>query len=124
MIGSPIISSVTDFVVKRWDLQPYPGDQAPPHVHHQSDEAFGVISGRLAVLFGDTRRVLEAGDVLVIPAGTRHTFATVGNEPVRMFAVMTPEVDGLVAALHGNLTDAERAEAWARHNSSVVESGG
>jgi hypothetical protein len=29
---------MTYFVVRRWDLTPYPGDQAPPHVHRESDE--------------------------------------------------------------------------------------
>jgi hypothetical protein len=23
---------MADFVIRRWDLEPYPGDQAPPHV--------------------------------------------------------------------------------------------
>jgi hypothetical protein len=28
---------MNDFVVERWDLDPFPGDQAPAHVHHDSD---------------------------------------------------------------------------------------
>jgi mannose-6-phosphate isomerase-like protein (cupin superfamily) len=49
---------MADFVVERWDLDPFPGDQAPPHVHHASDEAFGVVSGRLEVLVGEERKIL------------------------------------------------------------------
>jgi quercetin dioxygenase-like cupin family protein len=111
---------MTDFVVERWDLDPYPGDQAPPHIHHQSDEAFGVVSGRIEVLIGDERRELSAGDLVVVPAGTVHTFATVGDEPVRMYCVMTPQVDALIRALHTAVTDEQRAAAWAEHASEMA----
>jgi quercetin dioxygenase-like cupin family protein len=111
---------MADFVVERWDLGPFPGDQAPPHIHHASDEAFGVISGRLEVLVGDERKVLEPGDLQVVAAGTVHTFATVGDEPVRMYCVMTSEVDALIKALHAASTDEERAAAWADHRSSLA----
>ena len=45
-----------DFVIRRWELEPCPGDQAPPHVHHRSDEAFCVVEGLLDVRLGDERR--------------------------------------------------------------------
>ena len=115
---------MTDFVVRRWDLAPYPGDQAPPHVHHGSDEAFCVLDGRLEVLVGAERRVLKAGDFVVVPAGTTHTFATVGDDPASVLAVMTPEVDALVESLHAAASDEERAGLWARYRSAVVEAGG
>jgi quercetin dioxygenase-like cupin family protein len=111
---------MADFVVKRWDLDPYPGDMAPPHVHHGSDEGFCVLAGRLEVLIGDERRRLGPGEHVVVPAGTTHIFATVGDEPVSMFAVMTEEVDALVTALHQVSTDEERAEVWARFRSTPV----
>ena len=111
---------MNDFVIKKWTLGPYPGDQAPPHVHHRSDEAFCVLDGRLEVLVGTTRQVLEPGDVVTIPAGTTHTFATVDDGGARVLAVMTPEVDQLVTELHTAATDQERAAVWARHHSEVV----
>lgn len=111
---------MTDFVIRRWDLEPYPGDQAPPHVHRRSDEAFCVLEGQLEVLVGDTRHLLGPGDYLTVPAGTTHTFATVGTTGVRVLVVMTPEVDELIAALHGAATDEERAGVWAKYNSAVV----
>ena len=110
-----------DFVLRRWDLEPYPGDQAPPHVHHRSDEAFCVLRGRLEVLVGDTRRVLEEGEFLTVPAGTTHTFATVDGAGAQVLVVLTREVDELVQALHAASTDAERAAVWARYHSEVVD---
>ena len=108
-------------MIKRWDLEPYPGDQAPPHVHHRSDEAFCVLGGQLEVLIGDSRRILNEGDHVVVPAGTTHTFATVGEGTTRVLAVMTEEVDNLIQALHAATSDEERREAWARYNSSVID---
>lgn len=112
---------MNDFVIRRWDLEYYPGDQAPPHLHHRSDEAFCVLRGRLEVLAGQVRHVLEQGDYLTVPAGTTHTFATIDAEGALVLVVMTPEVDELVAMLHAASSDEERNNVWARYNSEVVE---
>ncbi|MBE1488291.1 cupin domain-containing protein [Plantactinospora soyae] len=112
---------MNDFVVRRWDLDHYPGDQAPPHVHHRSDEAFCVLRGRLEVLVGGVRRVLEQGEHVTVPAGTTHTFATIDADGAQVLVVMTPEVDQLVTALHAASTDKERAVVWARYNSEVMQ---
>jgi len=112
---------VSDFVVRRWDLTPYPGDQAPPHVHHGSDEAFCVLRGRLGVLVGQERRILEQGDFAVVPAGTAHTFATVGDEGAQILVVMTEEIDSLIQALHSAATPEEQARVWTAHNAALVD---
>jgi quercetin dioxygenase-like cupin family protein len=109
---------VPDFVIKEWNLAPYPGDQAPPHVHHRSDEAFYVLDGTLEVLTGDERRILSTGELAFVPAGTVHTFANRGPDASRILCVMTPEIDALIAALHSG----EGGDAvWARYNASVAE---
>ena len=110
-----------DFVVRRWELNPYPGDQAPRHVHHGADEAFCVIDGLLDVQLGDERRRLSRGEFLVVPAGMIHTFATDDDTPAVVLAVMTPEVDQLVTALHEASTAEERGRTWARYNSSLAD---
>lgn len=108
---------MADFVIKEWSLAPYPGDQAPPHVHYRSDEAFYVLAGELEVLEGDQRRILNTGELAFIPAGTVHTFANRGPAATRILVVMTPEIDALISALHSE----EASEAvWARYNASVV----
>ena len=87
--------------MRRWDLAHVPGDQAPPHRHHRSDEGFVVLRGRLEVL-----------------VGTTHTFATVDADGADVIAVMTPEIDRLVTALHSAATDDERPAVWERHHSA------
>lgn len=111
---------MADFVIRRWDLAHYDGDQAPPHVHHASDEGFCVVRGRLEVLVGDERRIIGPGEHLTVPAGTTHTFATVDPDGAEVFAVLTPEVDDLVANLHQPMSDEERAALWERHRSSLA----
>jgi quercetin dioxygenase-like cupin family protein len=112
--------AMADFVIRRWALAAYDGDQAPPHVHHRSDEAFCVLRGELEVLAGEERHRLRAGDHLVIPAGTTHTFATVDGDGAEVLAVMTPEIDELITELHGAASDAERDAVWGRYHSAVV----
>jgi quercetin dioxygenase-like cupin family protein len=80
-----------------------------------------VLRGRLEVLIGDTSHILEQGDYLTVPAGARHTFATVDQTGAQVFVVMTHEVDQLIQALHTAATDEERAEVWARYHSEPVE---
>lgn len=107
-------------MVKEWTLVPYPGDQAPPHVHHGSDEAFYVLDGELEVLSGDERRILAAGELAFIPAGTVHTFANRGPADTRILIVMTEEIDALISALHSVPPGSNKDAVWARYNASVV----
>ncbi len=110
---------MADFVLRRWDLNPYQGDQAPLHVHRSGDEGFVVLSGRLDVVLDTERHRLESGEFIVVPAGTPHTFATVGDEPVSVVVSMTPDIDELVRTLH-TVTPEEMPAVWARFDSVVV----
>jgi mannose-6-phosphate isomerase-like protein (cupin superfamily) len=110
---------MADFVLRRWDLDPYPGDQAPLHVHHSGDEGFVVLQGLLDVVLDAKRHRLEAGEFIVVPAGTPHTFATVGDEPVSLVVSMTPDIDELVRMLH-RVPPEEMPAVWARFDSAVV----
>ncbi len=111
---------MADFVIREWTIAPFPGDQAPPHVHHRSDEAFYVLDGQLEVLVGDERRTLGAGELAVIDAGTVHTFANRGPGGARILVIMTPEVDELIAVLHSGDSAGDRAATWERYNSSLA----
>jgi mannose-6-phosphate isomerase-like protein (cupin superfamily) len=109
---------VADFVIREWNLEPYPGDMAPLHVHHRGDEAFIVLEGRLAVQDAGVRHVLEVGELHVVQAGSAHTFATVGGEGARVLCVMTPEIDALIQRLHEPGVDL--SAVWAQHHSSLA----
>ncbi|WP_166394991.1 cupin domain-containing protein [Rubrobacter marinus] len=46
----------------------------PAHVHGRQEERFVVLSGRMGVRSGEEEGVLEAGEEVVVPPGTPHTF--------------------------------------------------
>jgi mannose-6-phosphate isomerase-like protein (cupin superfamily) len=108
---------MTGIVLREWTLDPYDGDQAPPHIHHRDDEAFYVLDGRLEVRDGERRIRLGPGEFHVVAAGSVHTFATAGPDPARVLVVMSPEIDSLITALHSDASP----ETWARHHASPVD---
>ncbi|MFG1813870.1 cupin domain-containing protein [Kribbella sp. NPDC049174] len=110
---------MADFVMRRWDLNPHPHPQAPLHVHDRGDEGFVVLSGALAVTLGPEVRQLGPGEFVVVPAGSAHTFATIGDLPTSVLVTMTPDIDDLVRELH-QVPDDERPLVWARHHSRLV----
>ena len=60
----------------------------PPHYHSGAPEMFFIIEGGLDVLTGDEVTRVSAGDYLVVPANTRHAFATPDETGVDMLFFM------------------------------------
>ena len=52
------------------------------HLHPQQEERHEVVSGSLGLSVDGEDRVLNAGDVVVVPRGTAHRLFPVGEEPV------------------------------------------
>jgi quercetin dioxygenase-like cupin family protein len=58
-----------------------PGRRPPPvHYHPLQEERFHVESGAVNALVDGTQRVLTAGETLLVPPGTHHTFWNAGAE--------------------------------------------
>lgn len=53
-----------------------------PDHSHGVDKMDGVISGRFRMVVGGQEIVLEAGDMLAVPAGVVHSAEVVGDGPV------------------------------------------
>jgi mannose-6-phosphate isomerase-like protein (cupin superfamily) len=66
------------------------GDPTPLHAHTREEEAFYVLSGRLAVWVDGTETVAEPGTFLVIPRGVPHAARRVGDTPPRMLTLISP----------------------------------
>ena len=60
----------------------YPAGIYFPDHQHAIDKLDGVVSGRFRMRMGEIDVVLEAGDVLAVPAGAVHSAEVVGSEPV------------------------------------------
>jgi uncharacterized cupin superfamily protein len=108
-----------DFVIRDWRLDPYDGDQAPPHVHHGGEEAFICLEGDLLVTINGRRTPVPPGEFLVVPRGSAHTFAS--PRGAHVLAVMSREIAELVDGLHADVDGGERAALWQRSHSAIVE---
>jgi len=106
------------FVIREWRLERSEHDQAPVHVHHGGEEAFICLSGDLEVEVDGSRQRVLPGGFVVVARGSAHTFST--RDGAHVLAVMSPEIADLIDGLHAELSDEERAELWARCDSSLV----
>ena len=62
----------------------------PLHVHTNETELFFVLEGILTVQVGEERFEVPAGGLAWLPPGIPHTFANLGDVPVRLSSVFTP----------------------------------
>jgi quercetin dioxygenase-like cupin family protein len=58
-----------------------PGGHAPLHVHHDIDDSFYLLSGRIAVRCGEDVLVARPGDYVSQPKGVPHTFYVLDDQP-------------------------------------------
>jgi uncharacterized cupin superfamily protein len=79
-----------------------PRYEAPLHVHHEDDEAWYVLAGRLVVRIGDDEYVVPAGAAAIGPRGLPHTFWNPDPVPARYVLVMSARTSALLDALHGS----------------------
>ncbi len=110
------------FVVMDWtDPGTHPGRPiAGLHLHRSDDEAWIVLSGRLGFRIDDSQREVPAGESILVPRGTRHSYWNATSEPARYLLVMTPRIHSLIEALHsGERTDWERI--FEEHDSELLE---
>jgi quercetin dioxygenase-like cupin family protein len=65
-------------------------DGPPLHVHPAFDELFFVLEGELTFQVRDELMSVAAGNWLLAPRGTPHTFANHSGEPARVLIAVTP----------------------------------
>jgi mannose-6-phosphate isomerase-like protein (cupin superfamily) len=71
----------------RWNpMELGPGGHAPLHVHHDIDDSFYLLSGRIAVRCGEDELVAQAGDYVSQPKGVPHTFFVLDGKPAVILA--------------------------------------
>lgn len=62
----------------------------PPHRHNAEDETFVLLEGTLEIHVGDDAYRAEAGAVVLVPKGTVHHFANVGEGLAKMLFLYSP----------------------------------
>lgn len=89
------------------------------HVHHQDDEAWYVLEGRLGFQLGPRSIEAGAGAAVLAPRGTPHSYWNAGDGPARYLLVMTPRIQALVEALHADAAS-DFAGIFRRHASELL----
>jgi mannose-6-phosphate isomerase-like protein (cupin superfamily) len=110
------------FVVADWtDPGTRPGRPiAALHLHRSDDEAWIVLEGRLGFRVGGAELEVAAGESLLVPRATPHSYWNALAEPTRYLLVMTPRIHQLIEALHaGDRTDFARI--FGEHDSELLE---
>ena len=67
-----------------------PGSGAPPHRHHNEEEAFYVLEGRFDLLVNDAELTLEEGDYAHVPRGAVRAYANRTDAPGRLLILHCP----------------------------------
>ena len=84
-------SADTNGELVRCRVRVAPSRPAPPeHSHPHQQEKFRVEQGRLGCIVGREAVEAEAGQVVVVPAGTNHTFWNAGDEQLVIVTDVTP----------------------------------
>jgi mannose-6-phosphate isomerase-like protein (cupin superfamily) len=87
-----------------------PGGEIGEEVHEDTDQILTFVSGTgEAVVAGETRKVVQ-GDLVAVPAGTRHNFLNTGANPLVLYTVYAPP-EHAERTVHATKEDAEAAEA-------------
>ncbi|MBV9943866.1 MAG: cupin domain-containing protein [Solirubrobacterales bacterium] len=82
------------------------------HVHPSQEERFEVLSGTMKFRLGRKKIIANAGDVVVVPAGSVHKFANAGEEPAHVRVEVRPALkmeqlfETTVALAHDGRTNA------------------
>ena len=74
-----------NFAMRKFTMEP--GGGMPKHTNAVEHEQY-VLTGRAKVGIGEKVYSVEAGDVLLIPAGTPHWYRTEGDQPFEFLCVV------------------------------------
>lgn len=87
-----------------------PDGEIGEEVHEDTDQVLSFVSGVGEARVGGQKRKVAAGDLVAVPAGTKHNFVNIGPNPLVLYTVYGPpeHADGVV---HRTKEEAEAAEA-------------
>jgi mannose-6-phosphate isomerase-like protein (cupin superfamily) len=86
-----------------------PGGEIGAEVHDGIDQVLVALSGSGTSVLDAAERPFGAGDVVVVPEGTRHNFVNGGSEPLRIATIYGPP-DHAPGTVHHTKADADRDE--------------
>ena len=85
------------------------GFSPPPHIHHDEDEAFYLLSGRIEAQLGDQKIPAQQGSFLWLPRNVLHGFVVSADGPCTILTITTPAgFEGFVAEVGAATTTTDR----------------
>ncbi|HEX5597593.1 MAG TPA: cupin domain-containing protein [Micromonosporaceae bacterium] len=86
-----------------------PGGEIGEEIHEDTDQILTFVSGVGSAIVDGTRRQVAAGDLVVVPAGTRHNFVNNGPNPLVLYTIYGPP-EHADQVVHRTKAEAEAAE--------------
>lgn len=86
-----------------------PDGEIGEEVHEDTDQVLSFVSGIGEARVGGQKKKVASGDLVVVPAGTKHNFVNTGPNPLVLYTVYGPaeHADG---AVHHTKEEADEAE--------------
>jgi mannose-6-phosphate isomerase-like protein (cupin superfamily) len=91
----------------------------PLHLHHECDEAWYVLEGRMVFVCGDEEIVAETGDFVLLPHGKPHSYRNDADGPSRYLIFMTAKTKALIEGLHSG-SGVPMKEIFAAHDAELL----
>ncbi|MCO5217509.1 MAG: cupin domain-containing protein [Thermomicrobiales bacterium] len=92
---------------------------APYHIHHEDDEGFYILAGRIAFEVDDQTFTAGTGDAVLVPRGAIHTWWNPDPSPAHYLIAMPKRVNDLIVALHSGPRSQEEMEALFREHAAT-----
>jgi mannose-6-phosphate isomerase-like protein (cupin superfamily) len=86
-----------------------PGDDIGEEVHDGVDQLLVFVEGAAEAVLNGQHREVKAGELVAVPAGTRHNFINKGSTPLKLFTIYSPPEEA-PGTLHKTKAEAVAAE--------------
>lgn len=98
-----------------------PGSLTPLHRHTRYSEQLYVLEGEFTIWAGEQELVLSTGENFLIPAGTPHVVAALGDQPANGLMIAAPSAFARLIAAVGtqNRTDIPNIELFDRISADI-----
>lgn len=119
----------TDGLFDYFDMRVGHLEGFPLHIHTKQHETFHVFDGELLLQVDNDYIVAKAGDFVMVPKNTLHTFTNLRRKPARVIGVIAPggfdkfvaEMIAATRAAKGKLARETVDEICARHDQQFVK---
>lgn len=87
-----------------------PGGEIGEEVHEDTDQILTFVSGTAEARVAGEKKAVAQGDLVVVPAGTKHNFVNTGPNPLVLYTVYGPP-EHADQAVHRTREEADALEA-------------